>query len=126
MATKKKSSKNEQAEKFNEISNNFYERIYRVQDELIEMGRNFISYWLQEADSDGQFNDTIDWMLSSDAEELMKNNEGVFAFQIVCYAWEKFLEGDEDWDEEVDDESDDESGDEEETIYDKARAWFDV
>lgn len=140
MATKRKPAKTKLS-KNDILSSGFYKRAYRFQDNLLELGNSFIGEWLQDAESDGNFEEAVDWLLSEDAQKLIKSNEGVFAFDIISYALDKFLEGDEEeWEEDGgscdenedevaeddDDAEEDESSDDDEEIdiYDRARDWF--
>ncbi|MBU3626191.1 hypothetical protein ICN48_08095 [Polynucleobacter sp. JS-Safj-400b-B2] len=118
MSSKKSSSNIDQTSKTEAISNDFYKRIYIFQDELLESGKNFIRYWLRDADEEGEFEEAIDWMLGADAGGLIKQNKGVFSFEIAAYAWNEFLN--------EEDEDENRAGDEDASIYERVRVWFDV
>lgn len=126
MATKKSASKKKSAQEELLESHiaNLDRRIWRVQEEMIEIGINIISEWLSDADGEGIFEEAVDWLLGPDGDEMLESQSGVMAFEAVKYAIYQFQNQENDEDESDDEEEDD--SDNSSVYYDNVREYFNV
>ncbi len=123
MATKKTAPKKKSPKEtlLEDHFSNFERRIEYMQDEMIEMGTNIISEWLSDADSQNIFEESVDWLLGSEAGKIFESQSGVIAIESVKYAIYQFERDQEDnWDEEEDEETNPSK------LYDDVRAFFNV
>jgi len=123
MATKKTAPKKKSPKEtlLEDHFSNFERRIEYMQDEMIEMGTNIISEWLSDADSQNIFEESVDWLLGSEAGKIFESQSGVIAIESVKYAIYQFeRDRGENWDGEADEEEDASK------LYDDVREFFNV
>ena len=92
MATKNSSPKNKLEKKElleNQISG-LNRRIWNVQDEMIQLGKNIVSDWLLDADSEGIFEEAADWLIGPDGDAMLESQSGTMAYDAVKYAIYQF------------------------------------
>ena len=111
------------------LENSLYRSISNYQENLLEEGKTFVGNWLSEQDD---FEASVDWLFGQKANDLLEENKGTFAFDIVAYAIDSFGN----WvdenssDDEIDeDESEDEDEDDTDDVdrsefYDQVRDFF--
>ena len=121
MATKKSAPKKKTAKEIllEDHTRDLDRRIWNVQDEMIQMGVDIVSAWLSDADSQNIFEESVDWLLGSEAQEMFESQSGVIAIESVKYAVYQFENR----------EADDEDAEEETNaskVYDDVREFFNV
>jgi hypothetical protein len=124
MATKKPAPTKKTAKEklLEEHTRDLDRRMWNIQDEMIEMGNNIISVWLSDADSQNIFEESVDWILSSEAQKMFESQSGVMAIESVKCAIYQFERHREDnWDEEDNEEETNTS-----KLYDDVREFFNV
>ncbi len=120
MATKKSAPKKKTAKEIllDDHTRDLDRRIWNVQDEMIQMGIDIVSAWLSDADSQNIFEESVDWLLGPEAQEMFESQSGVIAIESVKYAVYQFENRDEEEDEEEETNTS--------KIYDDVREFFNV
>jgi len=110
------------------FENSLYRSISNYQENLLEEGKTFVGNWLLEQDD---FEASVDWLFSQEASDLLEENKGTFAFDIVAYAIDSFgnwldenNSDDIDEDESEDDDEDDTDDVDRSEFYDQVREFF--
>lgn len=109
------------------FENSLYRSISNYQENLLEEGKTFVGNWLYEQDD---FEAAVDWLFGQKASNLLGENKGTFAFDIVSYATDSF----ENWldennsDDEIDEDESEDEGDTDDAdrseFYDQVRDFF--
>ena len=63
-----------------DFETSFYRSISRYQDSLLEEAKSFVGSWLSQQDD---FEASVDWLFSQEASDLLEENKGTFAFDLV-------------------------------------------
>jgi hypothetical protein len=107
------------------LENSLYRSISNYQENLLEEGKTFVGNWLSEQDD---FEASVDWLFGQKANDLLEENKGTFAFDIVAYAidlFENWLDENSSDDEIDEDESEDDTDDVDRSeFYDQVRDFF--
>ena len=109
------------------FENSFHRSISNYQENLLEEGKTFVGNWLSEQDD---FEASVDWLFDQKASDLLEENKGTFAFDIVAYALDAFSN----WldenssDDEIDEDESEDEGDTDDAdrseFYDQVRDFF--
>lgn len=109
------------------FENSLYRSISNYQENLLEEGKTFVGNWLLEQDD---FEGSVDWLFGQEASNLLGENKGTFAFDIVSYAIDSFGNwlDENNSDDEIDEDESEDEGDTDDAdrseFYDQVRDFF--
>ena len=59
------------------------DHVWVAQQSLLNQGKVLVAQWLEKADSEGGFNQAVDWLMGNGADRYFNSNRHILAVELI-------------------------------------------